>query len=123
MLAMRRALFGTRPSFSPPNGVQLVKSKLEDPAIREAYLAAQDDSFGYKVMSLEGLEHFTKSNLWLGGIHIGAFAGNELIGSVMALSNGLLDYVFTVPRWQNKGIAKALVSACLLYTSDAADDN
>lgn len=36
----------------------------------------------------------------------------------MALSNGLLDYVFVISDWRGKGIAKILVTEALKFLHD-----
>ena len=55
------------------------------------------------------------SRLWQGGTTITAFVDDKIIGSVMALSNGLIDYVFVLPEYRRKGLASALVSKALEY--------
>ena len=91
-------------------------------AISSAYysntLKARELDFGYPLGRLDLLEHFTKSELWRGGTTFTVFAGKEIIASVMALSNGLLDYVFVISDWRGKGIAKILVTEALKFLYD-----
>ena len=74
--------------------------KMEKRFEKQAYLQARELAFGYPLGSVELLEHFSHSELWQGGTSFTAFADEgKIIASIMALSNGLLDYVFVIPGW------------------------
>jgi ribosomal protein S18 acetylase RimI-like enzyme len=119
LLAMRRNLTNnTVAEFDLAAGVEVRSWKMESRKEKAAYLAARKAAFGYPLQTLEILEHFTHSELWQGGTTFTAFSKGEVIASVMALSNGSLDYVFVVPNWHGKGIAKALVSKALKYIQE-----
>jgi len=116
MLAMRKNLFdGSIPKINLPQGIELKPWRMESRGEKIAYLAAREAAFGYPLGRLDLLEHFTRSELWQGGTSFTAFCGSEIVGSVMALSNGLLDYVFVMPEWRGNGIGKGLISEALKY--------
>jgi ribosomal protein S18 acetylase RimI-like enzyme len=92
--------------------------KMETRTEKQAYLEARELAFGYPLGRLDLLEHFTHSELWQGGTTFTAFSEGKIIASVMALSNGLIDYVFVIPEFRGKGIAKALVSKALIYLQE-----
>ena len=83
-----------------------------------AYLAARETAFGYPLGRLDLLEHFTQSELWQNGTCLTAFSDGKIIGSAMALTNGLLDYVFVLPEWRGRGIARALVLEALKFLQE-----
>ena len=115
IVAMRKELSSPLPVFKPLPGIQIKAWKMENQEEKIAYLAARDTAFGYSLGGLDEFEHFTGSKLWQEGTSITAFYAEEIIASVMALSNGLLDFVFVLPEWRRKGIAKALTTAALRY--------
>lgn len=116
MLAMRIGLSSySVPARQTARGVDIKPGKMETREEKIAYLAAREAAFGYPLQTLDILEHFTGSDLWQGGTNFTAFSGGKIIGSVMALSNGLLDYVFVIPEWRGKGIAKLLVAEALRF--------
>lgn len=118
MLAMRRVLSDPIPKLKPIPEIQIKSWKMETRDEKIAYLAAREVAFGYPLGRLDLLEHFTQSELWQNGTSLTAFSDGKVIASVMALSNGLLDYVFVIPEWQGKGIAKVLVSEALRYLQE-----
>jgi len=118
MLAMRRELSDTIPKPEQIPEIQIKPWKMEGREEKQAYLDARELAFGYPLGRLDLLEHFTHSKLWLGGTTFTAFSEGKIIASVMALSNGLLDYVFVIPEWRGKGIAKVLVSMALKYLKE-----
>jgi GNAT superfamily N-acetyltransferase len=116
MLAMRRELSdGSTPEFDLAKGIEIKSWKMETRDEKIAYLAAREVAFGYPLGRLDLLEHFTESELWQAGKTFTAFSNEKIIGSVMALSNGLLDYVFVLPDWRRQGIAKGLIAEALKF--------
>jgi len=116
MLAMRIYLQGYLVSeFYFDNEIEIKKWKMESREEKIAYLTAREAAFGHPLQTLEILEHFTGSELWQGGTTFTAFFDGKIIASVMALSNGLIDYVFVVPEWRGKGIAKALIMKAMNF--------
>jgi ribosomal protein S18 acetylase RimI-like enzyme len=119
ILAMRKKLRDAPiAQFDLVDGVKLKSWRMEAREEKVAYLAARETAFGYPLQTIEILEHFTHSELWQGSTTLTAFAGKEIIASIMTLSNGLLDYVFVVPNWRGKGIAKALISEALQFLQE-----
>jgi GNAT superfamily N-acetyltransferase len=119
MLAMRKELRDeTLPKFDLADDFEVKPWRMESRGEKVAYLAARKSAFGHPLGRLDLLEHFAKSDLWQGGTTFTAFSGGEIIASVMALSNGLLDYVFVIPEWRGKGIAKVLISEALKFLQE-----
>jgi GNAT superfamily N-acetyltransferase len=114
MLAMRRNLSEPIPIVERIATIEIKSWKMEKRSEKLAYLQARELAFEYPLGSVELLEHFSRSELWQGGTSFAAFADQgKIIASIMALSNGLLDYVFVIPEWRRKGIAKILVAKAL----------
>ncbi len=118
MFAMRRNLSDPIPKFRCTPEIQIKPWKMETRSEKQAYFQARELAFGYPLGRLDLLEHFTNSELWLGGTTFTAFANQEIVASVMALANGLLDYVFVIPAWRGKGIAKVLVAEAMEFLQD-----
>ena len=119
-LAMRIALL----NYAAPalhhvdGGIEIIPWKMESREEKIAYLAARETAFGYPLGRLDLLEHFTQSKLWQNGTCLTAFSDEKIIGSAMALTNGLLDYVFVLPEWRGRGIARALVLEALKFLQE-----
>ena len=119
MLAMRKSFPGLHLAQpQPESGVEIKPWKMESQEDKIAYLAAREAAFGYPLGRLDLLEHFTQSELWQEGTSFTAFSGKKVVGSVMALANGLLDYVFVIPEWRGKGIARALIIEALKFLQE-----
>lgn len=118
MLAMQRNLSIRIPEFERIANVEIKPWKMEKRSEKQAYLQARELGFGHPVGRLDLLEHFVKSKLWRGGTSFTAFVEQEIIASVMVLSNGLLDYVFVIPDWRGKEIAKILIAEALAFLRD-----
>ena len=118
MLAMGRELDMLPLRFPVSQEINIKSWRMETREDKQAYLDAREIAFGYPLQTLKILEHFTLSELWQNGTTFTAFAGDKIIGSVMVLSNGMLDYVFVHPEWRGKGIAKALVSRAIEFLKE-----
>jgi GNAT superfamily N-acetyltransferase len=114
-LAMRKDLSETIPIVHQPSGIEILEWRMPSQTDQENFLTANEAAFGYQTWDLEGLKHLLKSKLWEKGTTVTAFYKGKVISSVMALSNGLLETVFTVPDWRRKGIARILVSHALQF--------
>jgi len=118
-LAMRKVFLDYSASASHVDGgIDIKPWKMELREEKVAYLAARETAFGYPLGRLDLLEHFTQSELWQNGTCFTAFSDRKIIGSVMALANGLLDYVFVLPEWRGRGIARALVLEALKFLQE-----
>jgi GNAT superfamily N-acetyltransferase len=124
MLAMRRELVTPIPTFKCKRDIEIKPWKMEKRSDKLAYLRARELAFGYPLGRIDLLEYFTISELWRGGTSFTAFTDKgKIIASIMALSNGLLDYVFVIPDWRRKGIAKILVAEALGFLRDQGHSN
>ncbi|MFC1997342.1 GNAT family N-acetyltransferase [Chloroflexota bacterium] len=115
ILAMRKNLSGPINDFERNPDIEIKSWKMEARADKIAYLAARELAFGYPLGRLDLLEHFTDSELWQGGTTFTGFSNGKIVASVMVLSNGLLDFVFVIPEWRGKGIAKDLICEGLKF--------
>jgi len=118
MFAMRRNLSDPIPEPRSIPEIQIKSWKMATRADKKAYLQARELAFGYPLGRIDLLEHFTKSELWQRGTTFTAFSERKIVASVMALSNGLLDYIFVIPTWRGKGIAQALITDALKFLKD-----
>ena len=119
MLAMRINLSDAFiPGFNLVSGIEVRSWRIESREEKIAYLKARETAFGYPLGRLDLLEHFTHSELWQGGTTFTAFSDRKIVASVMALSNGLLDYIFVIPEWRSKGIAKVLIAKALKFLQE-----
>ena len=116
MLAMRKHI-SNEPilKVNLTSDVEIKSWRMESQAEKVAYLAARESGFGHPLGRLDLLEHFTSSELWQRGTTFTAFSNGEIIASVMVLANGLLDYIFVIPEWRSKGIAKVLITEALKF--------
>jgi len=103
------------PAFEIDPQIEIKPWRMETHPEKEAYLAAREAAFGYPLQTVEILEHFTESEQWQNGVMYTAFVDEEIVGSCMALGDGMLDYVFVVPEWRGRGIAKKVVAESLRF--------
>ena len=115
MLAMHRDLADPIPKFEQVPKISIKPWKMETRSEKEEYFTARTMAFGYPLGRLDLLEHFTNSDLWRGGTTYTAFSNGKIIASVMVLANSLLDYVFVLPKWRRKGLAKVLMCDALRF--------
>jgi ribosomal protein S18 acetylase RimI-like enzyme len=92
--------------------------RMETRPDKEKYLEAREVAFGYPLQTVEILEHFSGSEVWQNGTMSTAFVEGEIVGSCMALGDGILDYVFVVPKWRGRGIAKKVVAEGLRFLQE-----
>jgi GNAT superfamily N-acetyltransferase len=114
-LAMRKKLSKTIQIFHQPSDIEILEWRMPSQSDQENFLTANEAAFGYQSWDIDSLQHFMNSKLWNKGIAVTAFFKGKVISSVMVLSNGLMETVFTIPNWRRKGIARILVSRALQF--------
>jgi GNAT superfamily N-acetyltransferase len=114
-LAMRVDLSKTIPIFHQPSCIEILDWRMPSQSDQDNFLTANEAPFGYQSWDINSLQYFMNSELWEKGITVTAFYKGKVISSVLVLSNGLLETVFTIPDWRRKGIARILVSRALQF--------
>ena len=122
---MRRDLAQPIPDLPHPEGVQVRRWRMETEPEQRAYVEACNQAFPDTRQSLEGLQHFMRSPMWSVGTTIAAFAGEQVAGNVMVYYDpaqppgaerfGATEWVFVLPQWRRRGIARYLLQEGLAY--------
>jgi ribosomal protein S18 acetylase RimI-like enzyme len=123
---MRRDLARPIPRVPPPAGIDIRPWHMPDEADQLRYVEARNEAFPEEPILLKEWRHFLQSQLWAAGTSIAAFDGEELVGSVTVYwdetekrhskrAAGYTENIFVRPAWRNRGIARSLVRASLLY--------
>jgi GNAT superfamily N-acetyltransferase len=133
MVQMRRDLHRPIPVVLKPEGLEICSWQLETEQEQRRYFAASEAVFGTEERSLEDLQHFLHSDLWAGGTAVTAFDGDRVVGSVMAYHDpnsaedggrvGLTEYVFVLPEWRRRGVARYLLAESLAYLKEREVDH
>jgi ribosomal protein S18 acetylase RimI-like enzyme len=109
-----------------PEGLEIVEWRMETREERAKYIDAYNIAFPERPWNVEGLEHFMKSDMWVGGTAITAFDGNDIAGSIMLYwktdaeaeygkKQAFSENIFVMPQWRRKGAASCLISKGLSY--------
>lgn len=122
---MRRNLFDPIPAAPTPEGVEVRSWRMESEAEQRAYLAASASALRDAAWKFGELQHFMKSELWSVGTTFTAFAGGEVVGSVMVWYDpnlqwnkerlGFTERLFVIPPWRKRGIANRLLTEGMRY--------
>jgi ribosomal protein S18 acetylase RimI-like enzyme len=109
-----------------PEGLKIVETRMETREERAKYIEAYNTVFPERTWNVEGLEHFMRSDMWVGGTSITAFDGADIAGSIMLYwktdgeaENGkkqaFTEHIFVMPQWRKKGVASCLIGKGLSY--------
>jgi len=109
-----------------PEGMGIVEWRMETREERTKYINAYNTAFPDRPWNVDGLEHFMKSDMWLGGTTITAFTGDDVAGSVMLYWNpngetehgkrqAFTEHIFVLPQWRKKGLGSCLISKGLSH--------
>ncbi len=118
---MRRDLSLPIQDLPHPAGVQIRPWRMESEGEQRTYIEARNAAFSENPGSLEDWQYFMQSPLWAVGTTFTAFAGDQVAGSaavywneaenqVTGLAVGYTEYIFVLPAWQRRGIAKFLIT-------------
>ncbi len=107
------------------NMMTLQKRCLEISPDIQRYIEAYNIAFADQLLNVEELQHFMQADVWQDGTTFSAFAGDDLVGSVMVYYQpdadknqdkvGATEYVFVHPDWRRHGIARYLLREAMLY--------
>jgi ribosomal protein S18 acetylase RimI-like enzyme len=120
---MFRELADPIPELRLPQGIDVRLWRMETEEEQRRYLEAYDAAFENESKPLGQLQHFMKADIWAQGTTVTAFAGDEVVGSVMVYYNpnvgqnprrtAATEYVFVRPGWRRQGIAQYLIAEAL----------
>ncbi|MFE5321861.1 GNAT family N-acetyltransferase [Paenibacillus sp. NPDC056579] len=101
------------PKFKMPSGVTIRHHSMKTKEERVKYTELEKQFYqGVVNRSINMLE-------WMMGgpeLHtIGAYEGEELVGSVMCWQTGAVERLFVIPRWRNKGLSEFLITKAFEY--------
>ena len=129
---MRRDLAAPIPDMPRPQGVEVRHWRMETEAEQRAYVEACNEAFQNDGRSLGELQHFMQSPTWSVGTTITAFVGDKVAGSVMvyydpmqpvnAERSGATEWVFVLPQWRRRGVARYLLREGLAYLQERGLD-
>lgn len=111
---------------APPEGLKIVEWRMETREERAKYIEAYNIVFPERTWNVEGLEHFMKSDMWVGGTIITAFDGDDIAGGVMLYwktdgeaedgnKQAYTENIFVMPKWRKKGVASCMIGKGLSY--------
>jgi ribosomal protein S18 acetylase RimI-like enzyme len=100
--------------------------RMETGAEQTMYVAAHNACFPDAPPALGDWQHFLSSLAWATGTTFTAFAGSEIVGSVLVYSDeeasrarartvGATERIFVVPAWQRRGVSRHLICHALAY--------
>jgi ribosomal protein S18 acetylase RimI-like enzyme len=117
---LRRDLSQRIPSLPVPPGFNLRRWRMESENEQSQYLEGRNLCFPEAPTSLEEFQYFTQTPLWAQGVNIAAFAGEQLAASVLVFWEpespaGSTEYVFTLPEYRGRGLARVLLAESLDY--------
>lgn len=112
--------------YEVPEGLNIIEWKMETREERAKYINAYNIAFPEKPWNVEGLEHFMKSDMWVGGTTMTAFDGTDIAGSIMLYwktdgeteqgkRQAYTENIFVMPQWRKKGVASCLISKGLSH--------
>jgi len=126
VFSMRRDLAQPFPTAHPPDGIRLLRWRMESPPEQEQYVAARNECFPEAPVKLEDWQYFLQSPMWAVGTSIAAFAGEELAGNVAVywdpeanrqsgVQAGYTEEIFVRSAWRGQGIAPAMIVEGMQY--------
>lgn len=100
--------------------------RMESEAEQQAYVAARNECFSEAPIELEEWQYLMKSPQWSVGTSFAAFQEDKLIGNVAVFWDeaenekserkiGFTEYIFVLPAWRGKNIARQLITAGLQH--------
>lgn len=126
---MRRNLLLDIPPLVPVEGVTVRSWRMESDAEQRAYVNARNLCFPEAPIALSDWQYFMQSSQWSVGTSMAAFHDDELIGNVAVFWDeaanqktgnkiGYTEYIFVVPAWRGKNLARALITNGLKYLKE-----
>jgi ribosomal protein S18 acetylase RimI-like enzyme len=124
--AMVRPLAEPVATPDPPPGVELRLWKMPTEAEQRAYLAQRNTAFPRYVWGWDEFRYFLSAPMWAAGTSVAAFAGEELVGALLAYWDpaglkspetafGYTEEIFVRADWRGHGIGRAMIARALQH--------
>ncbi|HLO27870.1 MAG TPA: GNAT family N-acetyltransferase [Anaerolineales bacterium] len=126
VFTMRRDLSQEVPTLPPLEDIQIRPWRMESAAEQQAYVAARNECFPETPIRLGEWQYFMQSPQWAVGTTIAAFHDDQLVGNTAVFWDeaenqksgkqvGYTEYIFVLPAWRGKNLARRMISAGLLH--------
>ena len=126
---MRRNLLLDISPLPAVEGVSIRPWRMESEAEQRTYVHARNTCFPEAPVALSDWQYFMQSPIWSVGTTMAAFHDDELIGNVALFWDeaenqktghniGYTEYIFVLPAWRRKNLARTLITNGLLYLKE-----
>lgn len=129
VFTMRRDLSMEIERLPPLEDILIRSWRMESEAEQQAYVSARNECFPEAPIELEEWQYFMQSPLWSVGTTLAAFHDDQLVGNVAvfwdeaenqksSMKIGFTEYIFVLPAWRGKNVARHLITAGLQHLRD-----
>lgn len=129
VFTMRRDLSREIQALPPLSDVVIRPWRMESEAEQQTYVAARNECFPEAPIELEEWQYLLKSPQWSVGTSFAAFRDDQLIGNAAVFWDeaenqksgiriGFTEYIFVLPAWRGKNIARHLITAGLAHLKE-----
>lgn len=129
VFSMQRDLSREIPAMPSVEGIVIRPWRMESEAEQQAYVAARNECFPEAPIELEEWQYLMKSPQWSVGTTFAAFQGDQLVGNAAVFWDeaenqnsgrkiGFTEYIFVLPAWRGKNIARRLIAAGLQHLKE-----
>jgi len=126
VFTMRRDLSREIRALPPLEEIVIRPWRMESEAEQQAYVTARNECFPEAPIELEEWQYLMKSPQWSVGTTFAAFRDDQLIGNEAVFWDeaenekskrkiGFTEYIFVLPAWRDKNIARHLITAGLQH--------
>lgn len=126
---MQRDLSRDIPRWTTLADISIRPWRMESDAEQQAYVHARNLCFPEAPIALSDWQYFMQSPQWSVGTTMAAFHHDELIGNVALFWDeaenqrsghkiGYTEYIFVLPTWRGKNLARTLVTNGLQYLKE-----
>jgi ribosomal protein S18 acetylase RimI-like enzyme len=126
VFTMRRDLAQEIQALPPLQDVLIRPWRMESESEQQAYVAARNECFPEAPVELKEWQYLMKSPQWSVGTSFAAFQADQLIGNAAVFWDeaenqksgnriGFTEYIFVLPPWRGKNIARHLITAGLQH--------
>jgi ribosomal protein S18 acetylase RimI-like enzyme len=129
VFTMRRDLSREIQSLPPLSDIVIRPWRMESQAEQQIYVTARNECFPEAPIELEEWKYLMKSPQWSVGTTFAAFHDDQLIGNAVVFWDeaenrnsgrkiGFTEYIFVLPAWRGKNIARQLITAGLQHLKE-----